>query len=91
MSPPDHTAREMFEQLCHGVSNPLMVVSGHTHLLERYTLRLTSISDMERDHLLVELDSIKRSVQAAVLLMDQERGRLADEDDPGPCTPLRGW
>jgi len=89
MSPPDDTVLEDFEQLCHEVSNPLMVVSGHAHLLERYVLRLTNISDVERNQLLVELGSIKGNVQAAVLLLDQERWRLTDEDDLGQCTPQR--
>ena len=89
MSPQDDTVLETFEQLCHEVSNPLMVVSGHAHLLERYVLRLTNISDAERDQLLIELGSIKGNVQAAVLLMDQERWRLTDEDDPRQCTPQR--
>lgn len=78
MSPPDRTSLEAFEQLCHEVNNPLMVVSGHAHLLERYILRLSNISEVERDHLLAELFSIKGSVQATVQLMDQERERLAD-------------
>jgi hypothetical protein len=76
MSPPDDTDLETFEQLCHEVSNPLMVVSGHAHLLERYVLRLTNISDVERNLLLLELGSIKGSIQAAVLLMDRERLRV---------------
>jgi hypothetical protein len=89
MSPPEDTELESFEQICHEVSNPLMVVSGHAHLLERYVLRLTNISEAERHQLLVELGSIKGNVQAAVLLMDQERWRLTDEADPGQCTPQR--
>lgn len=83
MSPPYDTDLEAFEQLCHEVSNPLMVVSGQAHLLERYVLRLTNVSDVERHLLLVELGSIKGSVQAAVLLMDRERWRLTNEDDSG--------
>jgi nitrogen-specific signal transduction histidine kinase len=78
MSPPHSTVRESFEQLCHEVSNPLMIVAGHAHLLERYVLRLGSISDVERDQLLMDVASIKGNVQSAVRLMDQERGRLTD-------------
>jgi nitrogen-specific signal transduction histidine kinase len=87
MSPPDDTMLDTFEQLCHEVSNPLMVVSGHAHLLERYVLRLRNISDVERKQLLDELGSIKGNVQDAVLLMDRERWRLTDEDIPCQCTP----
>ncbi len=81
MSLPEPTALEAFELLCHEVSNPLMVVSGHAHLLERDVLRLTSISDVERNQLLVDLASITGNLQAAVLLMEQERWRLTNEDE----------
>ncbi len=89
MSSPSPAVLETFEQLCHEVSNPLMVVSGHAHLLERYVLRLAGISDMERNQLLAALALIKGNVQAAVVLMDEERWRLADEDEPRLGTPHR--
>jgi nitrogen-specific signal transduction histidine kinase len=81
MSPLSRSAFETFEQLCHEVSNPLMVVSGHTHLLERYVLHLAGLSNGERDQLLVELASIKGHVRAAVLLMEQERWRLTGDNE----------
>lgn len=89
MSPPDDTVLDTFEQLCHEVSNPLMVVSGHAHLLERYVLRLRNVSDDGRKQLLDELGSIKGNVQDAVLLMDRERWRLTDEDESDQCPPQR--
>ena len=83
MSPPDHTIHEEFEQLCHEVSNPHMVASGHAHLLERYVLGLTSIAGVEREQLMMNLASIKGNVQAAVLLMEEERWRIAGDCDFG--------
>ena len=87
MSPPENTLLATFEQLCHDISNPLMVVSGNVHLLERQVLRFRGISDVERDHLMTELAAIKKQVQAAVLLMDHERQRVTEEADAGLEAP----
>jgi maltooligosyltrehalose trehalohydrolase len=78
MSPPENTLLANFEQLCHDISNPLMVVSGNAHLLERQIQRITGISETERDYLMTELSDMKKHVQAAVSLMDHERRRVAD-------------
>lgn len=88
MSPPDPTPFETFEQLCHDVSNPLMVVSGHAHLIERYVLRLTDLPDGERAQIMAELALLKANVHEAVLLLNQQRRLLEDEGEypgyPGP-------
>ena len=80
MPPPDPELLEAFEQLCHEVSNPLMVVSGHAHLLERYVDRIPGLSEAERHQILAALASIKGNVQTAVSLMDQERGQLTEAE-----------
>jgi hypothetical protein len=87
MSPPEKTFMANFEQLCHDISNPLMVVSGNAHLLERHIQRLEGISGAERDHLMAELADVKKHVQAAVSLMDHERRRVTAEAEAGLVEP----
>ena len=70
-SPTSHIWREAgFEQMCHDLNNPLMVIRGRAQLVERAILRSTALSEAERAHVLQSLAAIDAAVLDIVEMID---------------------
>lgn len=70
-SPTSCTWREAgFEELCHDLKNPLMVIRGRTQLVERAIMRSTGLPEAERARILHSLAAIEAAVVSMVEIMD---------------------
>ncbi|MDQ2651988.1 MAG: hypothetical protein M3Z20_02990 [Chloroflexota bacterium] len=70
-SPASHLWREAgFDQMCHDLNNPLMVIRGRTQLVERAILRSTALSEAERAYILHSLTAIEAAVLGIVEMID---------------------
>ncbi len=70
-SPPSFVWREAgFDQVCHDLKNPLMVIRGRAQLIERAILRSTALPDAERAHVLHSLAAIDAAVLDIVEMID---------------------
>ena len=59
-----------FDQMCHDLKNPLMVIRGRAQLVERAILRSTALSEAERAHVLHSLAVIDAAVLDIVEMID---------------------
>ncbi|MFN8677627.1 MAG: hypothetical protein U0Z70_14725 [Thermomicrobiales bacterium] len=86
MSRPAAEILETFEQFCHDLGNPLMVISGHAQLLHRAVERLPDLPEAERVALLAGLLAVAQDVRAMAVRMDAWYEALASaaagDDDP---------
>lgn len=78
---PDRNSLVAFEQLCHEVSNPLMIISGHTYLLVKEIRRLPHLPEPECERLIADLISIAEAVTTMASQLDAYRETLADSAD----------
>ncbi|MBL8126742.1 MAG: hypothetical protein JNM64_03825 [Chloroflexia bacterium] len=62
-----------FDQMCHDLMNPLMVIRGRAQLVERAILRSTALSPAERAHILQSLTAIDAAVLDIVELIEEAR------------------
>ena len=62
-----------FDQMCHDLKNPLMVIRGRAQLVERAILRSTALSTAERAHILHSLTAIDVAVLGIVEMIDDAR------------------
>lgn len=62
-----------FDQMCHDLMNPLMVIRGRAQLVERAILRSTALPEAERAHILHSLSVIEASVLGMVEMVDDAR------------------
>jgi signal transduction histidine kinase len=70
-SPASHIWREAgFDQMCHDLNNPLMVIRGRAQLVERAILRSTALPEAERAHILHSLTAIEAAVVGIVEMID---------------------
>jgi signal transduction histidine kinase len=70
-SPAPHIWREAgFDQMCHDLNNPLMVIRGRAQLVERAILRSTALPEAERAHVLHSLAAIDAAVLNIVEMID---------------------
>lgn len=86
MSPPDRPKPDpptiaAFEQLCHEVSNPLMVISGHTYILTKEIHRLPHLPAHECELLIKELANISQAVETMARYLDNYREDLVGGSD----------
>lgn len=78
-------SRPVFDQMCHDIMNPLMVIRGRAQLTERMTARLPELSDAERQRMLANLVEITLAVTAIVQVMDGWGESFeAGEAEPAP-------
>ena len=67
-----------FDQMCHDLKNPLMVIRGRAQLVERAILRSTALPEAERTHVLHSLAAIEAAVLGIVEMIDDTNpSRLA--------------
>jgi signal transduction histidine kinase len=59
-----------FDQMCHDLKNPLMVIRGRAQLVERAILRSTALPVAERTHILHSLAAIEAAVLGIVEMID---------------------
>jgi len=59
-----------FDQLCHELKNPLMVIRGRAQLVERAIQRNTELPEAERARILHSLAAIEAAVLGIVGLID---------------------
>jgi nitrogen-specific signal transduction histidine kinase len=59
-----------FDELCHDLKNPLMVIRGRAQLVERAVMRSTGLPDTERTHILHSLAAIDAAVLGIVEMID---------------------
>ena len=59
-----------FDELCHDLRNPLMVIQGHAQLVERAILRSTEVPEAERARILHSLAAIEEAVVGIVEMID---------------------
>lgn len=76
--PPDPSRLIAFEQLCHEVSNPLMIISGNAYLLSKMIRRLPHLPDHECAYLLTELTAIVNAVEVMATHLEVYREGLVD-------------
>jgi signal transduction histidine kinase len=90
-SPASHIWREAgFDQMCHDLKNPLMVIRGRAQLIERAILRSTALPEAERTHVLHSLAAIEAAVLDMVEMIDDANpshlvggsGRMASRIGP---------
>jgi nitrogen-specific signal transduction histidine kinase len=82
MAQPDPTVLEQFEHLCHQVSNPLMIISGHAYLLDLAIRRLPHLPEQECAELIADLAQITRSVRSMAAQLDAFRETLVEPESP---------
>jgi nitrogen-specific signal transduction histidine kinase len=82
MAQPDPTVTEQFEHLCHHVSNPLMVISGHAYLLDLAIRRLPHLPEHECAQLIADLAEISLSVRNMAAQLDAYRETLIESEGP---------
>ena len=59
-----------FDQLCHDLKNPLMVIRGRAQLIERAVLRSSGLPEAERARILHSLTAIDEAVLGIVEMID---------------------
>lgn len=59
-----------FDQVCHDLKNPLMVIRGRAQLIERAILRSPELPDAERARILHSLTAIDAAVVRIVEMID---------------------
>jgi signal transduction histidine kinase len=69
-----------FDQMCHDLMNPLMVIRGRAQLVERAILRSTALPETERASILHSLTEIEAAVLGIVEMID----------DTNPSPMVRG-
>jgi len=89
-SPTSLTRREaVFDQLCHDLKNPLMVIRGRAQLVERAIIRAPDLPEAERVRILHSLAAIEAAVLGIVEMIDgTSPSRLAG--NTGGTPPLLG-
>lgn len=77
-SPSSRICREAgYDQLCHDLRNPLMVIRGRAQLVERAILRSTGLPEAERVGILHSLAAIEAAVLRMVeMVEDKSPSRL---------------
>ena len=78
MNSPENPTLERFEQLCHDVSNPLMVIWGQAYLLERRVGSLQELPPAECARIVAELAHIAQSVEHMARVLERYRGALSE-------------
>ncbi|MFT4040308.1 MAG: hypothetical protein QM692_19165 [Thermomicrobiales bacterium] len=73
---------ERFDEMCHDIRNPLMIIRGRAQLTERLSRRLPDLTETERRRLLTNLAAIEMAVVAIVEVMDGW-GESLDAGDAG--------
>lgn len=79
-----------FDQLCHDLKNPLMVIRGRAQLVERSILRIADLPEAERMRILNGLAAIDAAVVRIVEMIDDsdptflagKTGRKSSHIDP---------
>lgn len=75
-----------FDQMCHDLKNPLMVIRGRAQLVERAILRSTALPAAERAHVLHSLAAIEAAVLGIVEMIDAANpARLVGGGEGPPC------
>jgi len=81
-----------FDQVCHELKNPLMVIRGRTQLVERAISRSTELPEAERARILHSLAAIEAAVVGMVEIIDDTNpsnliGRTGGTTSlVGPCS-----
>lgn len=60
-----------FDQLCHDVKNPLMVIRGRAQLVDRAIRRSSDLPEADRAHILQSLAAIEEAVMGIVAMIDE--------------------
>ena len=81
MSRPADDTLETFEQFCHDLGNPLMIISGHAQLLHRAVERLPDLSEPVRVELLTELLAMAQDDRGMAAQMETRSNALAAAAD----------
>ena len=81
------TCEADFDQLCHDLKNPLMVIRGRAQLVERTIQRTTGLPEAERLRILKSLAVLDEAVVRIVEMIDDaDPAVLAGE---AGCRPAR--
>lgn len=62
-----------FDELCHDLKNPLMVIRGRAQLIERVIKRSADLPEAERARILRSLAAIDEAVVGIVEMIDDTR------------------
>jgi signal transduction histidine kinase len=65
-----------YDQLCHDLKNPLMVIRGRAQLVERAITRSSELPEAERARILHSLAAIEEAVLGIVELIDDTNPSL---------------
>jgi nitrogen-specific signal transduction histidine kinase len=88
--PISHTWRDAgFDELCHDLKNPLMVIRGRAQLIERVINQSVDLPDAERARILHGLAVIDEAVVGIVEMIDDTRPSQA-VGTPRESGPLLG-